>query len=137
MSKSSTVWSKTILMGLLCILSCNTPLQAFSATEQLGKLKDFVLDHPKVALGIAIVGLAVVSVSDAYVNYHNAYMAYQEALSRENVAKVDSKKLCNVQAQKPVQLSVEKTAEQVCIDEACEQYAQEKLIFQQKYEDFN
>lgn len=120
-------------MLFVSLFACPSPLEAFSATEQLGKFKEFVLENPKVMLGVAVAGLALVSISDAYINYHNAYMNYQETLSRQNEEKIDREKLRNVQEQRFAQHAVEEAAQQVCIDKAHERYAQEKLIFQQKY----
>ncbi len=77
----TTKWqSKTALLAL-CILSCNAPLQAFSATEQLGKLKDFVLDHPKESL-IGAGVICIVSCLIVAIRAEDAERARKEEESR-------------------------------------------------------
>ncbi len=125
---SKTVWSKTILLVLILIFSFQVPVQASSESQTtycqtFGKV---ILDHPKVLFGVAVVGLALAAISDAYLNY-------QEAVARQNEEKIYIPKLRNVQEQWAAQHAVEEAAERGRIDEAQGRYAQEKLIFQQKY----
>ncbi len=56
-----TKWqSKTALIATLFLFVLHAPLEAFSATEQLGKIKDFVLKNPRESLiGAGVVCLAV------------------------------------------------------------------------------